>query len=81
MSGDLWRDVREESQQRRGRNRAHGEHLLRHRGVPFVSHSNGVHLVVAERFDYWPGTGLWIERSTGKRGRGIRNLLSEVERG
>lgn len=35
---------------------------------------NGPHILV-EEFDYWASTGLFINRKTKKRGRGIFNLL------
>jgi len=40
---------------------------------------NFVHYIVGD-FDYWPSTGLFISRTTKKRGRGIKNLLKQVKR-
>jgi hypothetical protein len=38
---------------------------------------NGPHILV-EGFDYWASTGLFINRKTKKRGRGIFNLLKLI---
>lgn len=31
-------------------------------------------------FDYWPSTGLFINRKTNKRGRGVFNLIKRLQR-
>lgn len=30
-------------------------------------------------FDFWPSTGLFVDRKNAKRGRGVMNLLSKVK--
>lgn len=76
---DYWRDVRPhmqaESRARREVNRRTGIERLRSAGVAFQVKNGGAHLIVLDRWDYWPGTGLWIDRKTKARGRGIRPLL------
>lgn len=72
---------REASKEKRKGNREWSTNLLQTRGVPFVSKNLGAHLIVAERFDFWPGTGLFIERKTGKKGRGVHKLLRELNHG
>lgn len=54
------------------------EILIKHE-IPFVSKNNGVHLIVSNRYDYWPSTGLYINRKTGKRKRGVFNLIKEIK--
>ena len=52
--------------------------------------NGGAHLIVnpsgwGEIFDppygidYWPGTGKWIDRKSGRDGRGIKSLLEFIE--
>ena len=82
---DYWDDVgpamKEESQNRRAKNRQGSAELLKGAGIEFESKSNGAHLIVKgknETFDFWPGTGLWIGRKSNKRKRGVRKLMSEI---
>lgn len=66
------------------RNRQYGAEALRRAGVPFESHNKEAHLIVSvagTTIDYWPGTGLWIERSSGQRCRGIQGLLKRCKQG
>lgn len=74
-TGDYWRDVNGFFQSKRRSNLESSTEIIESSGVPFVSKNNGVHLIVANRLDYWPSTGLFIDRETKKRGRGVRNLL------
>lgn len=71
--------MREHSKEKRASNRDRSTEILVLAGIPFVSKNNGAHLVVAERYDFWPGTGLWIERGTSKKHRGIRSLVQRIK--
>ena len=73
--GDFWRGVNGYSQAKRWSNLESSTGIMERSGVPFVSKNNGVHLIVADRWDYWPSTGLFIDRITKKKGRGVNNLL------
>lgn len=80
--GDDWRSVRpilkEESQQRRQRNRDRSASVLTVHSVAFHTLNGGAHLVIehaGKTVDFWPGTGLYAPRGTTKRGRGVFNLL------
>lgn len=47
-------------------------------GIAFESKNWGNHLIVETqngKVDFWPSTGKFIVRDTGKHGRGIRQLL------
>lgn len=69
---------------KRALNTASSTDILAQRGVPFESKNNGAHLIVAGgRLDFWPSTGVFIERKTGLRGRGVFKLLKVlgVDRG
>jgi hypothetical protein len=81
--GDLFRAKKAASLVKRADNRASSTDLLVERGVPFASHNLGAHLVVAGKWDFWPGTGKWRERKgiAGRKlreGRGVFNLLDIV---
>lgn len=75
--GDLYRELRAESQAKRARNRDLSLKLLRDRDVAFTVKNGGAHIIVNGRIDFWPGTGLWIERG-GTRGRGVKDLLRHI---
>jgi hypothetical protein len=77
---EYWNDVKpflkKRSQEKRASNRESGARILTEAGIPYESKNGGAHLVVGERYDYWPGTGLWIHRETRHKGRGIRGLIA-----
>lgn len=74
--------LKAESQTRRANNRLSSPDRLREAGIRFVGKSEGVHLIVDGRVDFWPGTGLWIVRNSthGFRGRGVFSLIEWVQR-
>lgn len=82
--GTIFRLHRERQQQKRADNREFSTGMLREAGVFFTSHNDGAHLIVAERWDFWPGTGRFTERKgrAGQRkreGRGVRRLLAIIK--
>ena len=80
--GDDFRAMREASKAKRASNRDRSTEILVIAGIEFVSKNNGAHLIVAGRFDFWPGTGLWHERDgrgVRRKGRGIRSLIARVK--
>ncbi len=86
--GDYWRDVRpamqEESRQKRASNRESSAKMLTAAGIAFETKNEGAHLIVTANgrtVDFWPGTGLWIERGTSKQKRGVRRLIAELKNG
>jgi hypothetical protein len=89
--GDLWREVAPEwkarSQQKRAKNRESSAKLLVARGIKFRIENNGAHIIITHvvpHIDFWPGTGLWIQRNTNtfkkKEGRGVAHLIRYIER-
>jgi hypothetical protein len=76
---EFWRDVRKTKQDKRASNRDRSTEILVIAGIPFVSKNNGAHLIVAERYDFWPGTGLWMERGKSRKHRGIRSLVERIK--
>ena len=71
--------MKQASQEKRAGNRDFSARLLAEAGVKFESKNGGAHLVVEGRFDFWPGTGLWIERGKGDRRRGVRRLIEVIK--
>lgn len=76
---EFYRELKAERQQKRASNRQLSVEILKARKIPFVTNNGGVHLIVCERFDFWPGTGLFIDRTTRERGRGVHNLLKRIQ--
>ena len=77
-TNEMWREVKKHSQDKRERNRNNGAKALRERDILFETRNSGAHLIVYHnglRVDYWPGTGYWIVKDGGRKGRGIRRLL------
>lgn len=52
--------------------------LLEQADIPFES-KNGAHLIVAGRYDFWPGTGLWQARGEVTKQRGVRRLIARIQ--
>lgn len=72
---------KEESQLRRSENREGSAKILSDHGVQFESKNMGAHLIVKhgeQVVDFWPGTGKFICRASGKHGRGVFNLLKRI---
>lgn len=76
------KDWDKESQERRAEHRNNAPRILTLYEVPFQLHTEA-HLKVwssSDTYDFWPGTGKYTSRSTGKSGRGIFNLIRRVRR-
>ncbi len=78
------RDQKQESKDRRARNRKNGLEALRKLGGLHITVRNqGSHLIVRKPgttrvYDYWPGTGLWRMRREMGHGS-VDNGLREAE--
>ena len=77
----MWREHKAIRQQKRADNREGSGHLLRNAGITFVQHTEA-HFTVGDTdpYDFWPGTGLFINRKTKKRGRGVMRLMKLVRK-
>jgi hypothetical protein len=78
--GDLYREQVEASKAKRKSNREYSARLLTEAGIAFETHNGGAHLVVAGRYDFWPGTGLWMARGDRSKNRGVRRLIARIQR-
>lgn len=82
--GALFRERREAQQIKRQANMLASTAKLEELGIFFVSYNAGVHLVVMDRWDFWPSTGKFIERrgrpgKPKRLGRGVFNLVKHIE--
>lgn len=80
----VFRDYRAIQQAKRDANRQRSTDILRQRGLHLTSHNEGFHLIVEDRWDFWPGTGMWLERRARpgqprRQGRGVFDLIRNIE--
>ncbi len=76
--GDDFRALRKERQEKRRSNLACGVNLLNANKINYTT-PDYTHCVISHNgkvIDYWPSTGLWIDRTTKKKRRGIKQLLN-----
>lgn len=82
--GEAFEGWREMKQQKRASNREHSTRLLTVAGINIEAISNdGAHIIVNHRghmVDFWPGTGLWIDRASKRKSRGVHNLIRHVSK-
>lgn len=74
--GDLFNDLRDHKKQEKRKNLDYAENVLQgyeHRQVD-------EYLFKIGDFDFWPSTGLFKNRVTKKKGRGINNLLPLIDK-
>ena len=76
-----WRKYRQDKANKRLKNLECSTNLLKEKGIQFESHNFGKHLVILcadPKIDFYLSTGLWIERTTLYKNRGIRSLLAHI---
>jgi hypothetical protein len=74
--GNLFRADRATRQAKRNSNLKRSLKALESSGINYQKLSEH-HYLVANNYDYWPSTGLFINRSTQKRGRGIFKIIAK----
>lgn len=78
---DIWSEYRLEMQKKRASNVANSFRILASHQVNYqVLNSENNHLRIGD-YDMWLSTGKFINRKTNKSGRGIFNLLREINHG
>lgn len=77
--GEDFKELKKISQAKRERNRESSSQLLREAGISFVEKNNGAHLIVNDRYDFWPGTGLWMARGDKTKQRGVMKLIKRIK--
>jgi hypothetical protein len=76
---DDFRAMHKANQEKRESNRGASARMLTAAGITFVTKNDGAHLIVAERYDFWPGTGLWMARGDKTKRRGVVNLIKRIK--
>ena len=83
-AGEYWRDVKSFRQGKRADNRVASARIVREAGFVVEEFNHGAHLVVRHGghvVDFWPSTGLWIDRDTPRdRRRGVFPLVDHLNR-
>lgn len=77
-----WREYRKERQEKKRCNLKRNLKHLESKGIPFVSNNDGVHVVIQHNnkiIDFYPSTGLWKDRQSKRRARGILSLIRHLE--
>ena len=76
------KELKRQRQIKNANNRRDTKLILEKTGVKFTEHNNGAHLIITAAngiYDLWSGTGKFLNRKSGKYGRGVFNLLEEIE--
>ena len=68
------------AQEKRAANTIYSTNLIKHLGLNYESKNFGAHIIIKNRWDFWPSTGLFIDRKSKKKGRGVRNLIKIVKK-
>lgn len=78
---DIFNGWREHKQAKRASNTVQSTQALIDAGIPFESHNGGAHIVIKMGnavYDFWPSTGLWWQRATKIKHRGVFRLIQTV---
>lgn len=84
MMGDMGEDfkaLREHRKTKRQANKISSTEILTEKGIEFESKNFGEHLIIKDKkaiLDFYPSTGLFIDRATKNKGRGIFKLLKKL---
>lgn len=70
---ELYKELKEEKREKKLSNLEHSTKAVEASGIPF-QRKNEFHIII-EGYDFWPSTGLFINRKTQKRDRGVYRLL------
>jgi hypothetical protein len=77
--GEMWAAIKEEGQKKRWKNFDASLTILQKRGIKFqILNESNAHCRIG-KWDFWPTTGKFINRKTHKTGRGVFNLIKEIE--
>lgn len=76
--GDDFKALKEIKRAKKQSNLERSTTLLNAKGIEFESKNNGIHLIVRhgeQVFDFYPSTGLFINRVDKKQGRGVFQFI------
>lgn len=72
----LYDAMREMSKDKKASNIENSIRWLRREGVEHkILNCSNYHTLVIGRIDFWPSTGKWRDRKTGRTGRGVRHVV------
>ena len=86
---EIFNEMKEAGMEKRRQNTITSTATLRSQGFAFEVKNGGAHIIIGTYgktykekidFDFWPSTGLFINRTTGKKGRGVFNLIRELRK-
>lgn len=80
--GDDFRAMKVVSGEKKSGNKKFSTKMLSDNGIDFESKNGGVHLIVnadGPIIDFWPSTGKFICRKTGRESRGVKKLIKHVD--
>ena len=78
---EIFNGWREHKQAKRASNTVQSTQALIDAGIRFESHNAGAHIVIkvgSTVYDFWPSTGLWWQRATKIKHRGVFRLIQTV---
>lgn len=76
--GEAYREIKEQAQHEKWENATRSLELLAERGIPFeVVNNEQAHYRVGQ-YDFWATTGLFINRITKNKGKGVAGLIRLV---
>ncbi len=77
---EMWKVHNERGKAKRAYNREASAQILIEAGVPFETKNSGSHLIIADTWNFWPGTGYWREIRGTRNGRGVYSLLAMLRK-
>ena len=78
--GEMWAAIKEEGRKKRWSNFEQSIALLERKGIPVrILNRDVAHCRVGE-WDFWPTTGKFRNPKTGESGRGVFNLIKQLEK-
>ena len=76
--GEVFSELKKHNKAKKRNNLEASTKMLEDAGIQLIKKNGGVHLIVDGAFDFWPSTGLFINRATQKQGRGVKNLIKAL---
>lgn len=77
--GDLYRDLRDHKKEKKLKNLEYAENILKNYEYRKIDEYL-FYIGPLAQFEFWPTTGLFRNRETGRKGRGINNLLLLIKK-
>lgn len=78
--GDIWNEVKKERQKKRWQNEEMSLKILQERGIKYETLNAGIGHYRVNGISFWPTTGKYYDPKTGLKGRGVYNLIKELEK-